>query len=294
MKPRNTDHLVSAALILFVFLVWAAPAAAVNINVPDRVYQGGVYIVILSGDDTVVSAKGLFTRRTVYFNPTDIPGTFVGLLGIDLAASPEVKTLALTLKRNNGATETMTRSITVVKGEFFVQRLTLDKKWEPDSFDEATNSRIQHEIEIAAALYATESPRRLWSEPFMMPLVGEVTGAFGLARYVNGEPSWSHTGIDFSAWTGTPVAAANDGKVALVMDMFYSGLSLFIDHGQGLYTMYFHLSDVLVTGGESVKRGQIVALVGATGRVTGAHLHFGARLNHNRVNPAELMGKRVD
>jgi murein DD-endopeptidase MepM/ murein hydrolase activator NlpD len=292
MKPRNTDHLVSAALILFVFFVWTAPASAVNIKVPDRVSQGGVYIVTLSGDDTAVSAKGLFARRTIHFNPTDVPGTFVGLLGVDLAASPEVKTLAVTIKRSNGATETMTRSITVVKGKFFVQRLTLDEKWV--SFDDATLKRIQHEAEISTALYATESPRRLWSEPFMMPLVGEITTAFGLTRYINSQPPYSHEGIDISAVTGTPIVAANDGKVALVMDRYLSGLSLFIDHGQGLYTVYFHLSDVLVTGGESVKRGQMIALVGATGRVTGAHLHFGARLNYNRVNPAELMGKRVD
>jgi murein DD-endopeptidase MepM/ murein hydrolase activator NlpD len=288
MKPRSTGRLIVAAMIL---LSVAAPAAAVNVNVPERVLQGGVYVVTLSGDDTVVSAKGLFARRTVYFNSTGVPGRFVGLLGVDLAASPEVKTLAVTLKRSNGTTETETRSVTVVKGNFSVQHLTMDEKWV--SYDEATLKRIQHENEVATALYTTESPRRLWSEPFMMPLVGEVTGAFGLARYVNGKPSWSHTGIDLSAVTGTPVAAANDGKVALVMDMYLTGLSLFIDHGQGLYTMYFHLSDVLVTEGESVKRGQTIALVGATGRVTGAHLHFGARLNYNKVNPAELVGLPV-
>jgi hypothetical protein len=290
MKILRTGRLIYSALILF---LWAMPAAAVNIDVPDRVYQGGVYLVTLSGDDTVVWAKGLFARRTAYFNPTGVPGKFVGLLGVDLAASPEVKTLAVTIKRSNGATETMTHSITVVKGNFFVQRLTLDKKWESESFDEATRKRVDHETEIITTLFATESPRRLWSEPFMMPLVGGITGSFGMARYINGEPSSSHTGIDLSAVTGTPVAAANDGKVALVMDMFYSGLSVFVDHGQGLYTMYFHLSDVLVTEGESVKRGQTIALVGATGRVTGAHLHFGARLNYNKVNPAELISLPV-
>jgi hypothetical protein len=289
MKPLKNCLLAAIALMP---LIWTAPAPAVNIDAPGRVFQGGIYLVTLSGDGTVTSARGLFSRRSVYFNPTGVPGTFVGLLGIDIAASPEVKTLAVTLKKSNGTIETLTRSVTVVKGDFTVQHLTMDDKWL--SYDKATLKRIQHENEVATALYATESPKRLWSEPFAMPLVGRISGSFGLGRYINGEPSSSHSGIDIAAVTGTPVLAANDGTVALVMDMFFSGLSLFIDHGQGLYTMYFHLSDVLVTERESVKRGQIIARVGATGRVTGAHLHFGARLNYNKVNPAELMGKRLN
>jgi hypothetical protein len=288
MKHRRTGLVAAAVLIS---LAWSAPAGAVNVDFPDRVTQGEVYLVTISGDDTVASARGLFAGRSVYFNPTGVAGTFAGLIGVDLAASPEVKILALTIKKNDGATETMTRSITVVKGNFSVQRLTVDDKWV--SPDEATCKRIQHENEIVTALYATESRRKLWSGPFMMPLIGEITGSFGLTRYINGSPSSSHNGIDIAAVTGTPVVAANDGRVALVMDMFYSGLSLFVDHGQGLYTMYFHLSDILVTGGEDVKRGQMIGLVGATGRVTGAHLHFGARLNYNKINPADLVGKRL-
>jgi murein DD-endopeptidase MepM/ murein hydrolase activator NlpD len=126
----------------------------------------------------------------------------------------------------------------------------------------------------------------------MMPLIGPITGGFGLIRYINGDPSSSHAGLDIGAVSGTQVLAANDGKVALVMDMFFSGLSLFIDHGQGLYTMYFHLSDVLVKEGDVVKRGEKIALVGATGRVTGPHLHFAVRLNTNKVNPYGLVDKR--
>ncbi|MBN2224628.1 MAG: M23 family metallopeptidase [Deltaproteobacteria bacterium] len=279
--------------VVLIPLVFATVTAAVNIDVPGRVTQGGIYVVTLSGDDTVMSARGIFARRNVHFNPTGVSGSFTGLLGVDLSASPEVRTLVVTVKKSNGITETLTRSITITRGDFSVQRLTMDEKW-ANKPDEATLKRIERETGVVTALYATETPRRLWSEAFMMPLIGGITGAFGLARYINGKPSSPHSGIDIAAVTGTPVVAANDGTVALVMDMYYSGLSLFIDHGQGLYTMYFHLSDVLVTGGESVKRGQAIARVGATGRVTGAHLHFGARLNYNKVNPAELMGKRID
>ncbi len=287
MKARR----LPAVCALFIICGLLSPSAgAANIDCPDRMAQGGICPIIVSGDDTVSSVTGAFGKRHIYFNPTGTPGTFRGLLGVDLAAEPEMKLLIITTKKVNGTGEIDTKNITVKPGDFSVQRLTLDKKWEV--FDDKTRERIQHENKIASALYSTETPKRLWEEPFMMPLIGRITTGFGLIRYINGDPSTSHAGLDIGAISGTQVLAANDGRVALVMDMFFSGLSLFIDHGQGLYTTYFHLSDVLVKEGDIVKRGQKIALVGATGRVTGPHLHFAVRLNSNKVNPYDLVDKQ--
>jgi murein DD-endopeptidase MepM/ murein hydrolase activator NlpD len=279
------NSLFTAALILLT--VGTPIARAADINCPDRVLQGGIYLVTVTGAHDVSSVRGVFAKKSVYFNPTPSGTTFTGIMGVDVSATPEVKLFVVTLKKADGTKEIVTKNVTVRPGNFPVQRLTLDEKWE--RLDEKTLARIQHENKVVSALYATETPTRLWTGPFVLPLVGEVTGTFGLSRYINGEPRGPHTGLDISAVTGTPVAASNDGKVALVMDMFYSGLSLFIDHGQGLYTMYFHLSEVLVSEGDAVKKGDTIALVGATGRVTGAHLHFGVRLNTNRVNPTDLV-----
>jgi len=156
------------------------------------------------------------------------------------------------------------------------------------TYDEATTERILRENREMRAVIRRETPARLWSEPFIVPCAGPISGRFGLTRYFNGKRSFPHTGIDISANTGETVAAANDGTVALVMDSYLGGLTLLIDHGQGLYTSYCHLSGVLVKEGDPVSRGLPVALVGATGRVTGAHLHFGVFLNHHVVNPADL------
>jgi murein DD-endopeptidase MepM/ murein hydrolase activator NlpD len=135
-------------------------------------------------------------------------------------------------------------------------------------------------------LWETATATRLWRGPFRLPLDGSPRAAgFGLKRIINDEPRAPHTGADFSAPAGSPVLAANAGTVVLAEEHFFAGNSLILDHGEGLYTMYFHLQ-------ESVCLGQRVAglgRVGSTGRATGPHLHWGARLFGARINPEELL-----
>jgi murein DD-endopeptidase MepM/ murein hydrolase activator NlpD len=121
-----------------------------------------------------------------------------------------------------------------------------------------------------------------------------MAGTFGLKRTINGQPRNPHSGEDIYAPEGTTVATSNDGIVTLIGDFFFSGKSIVIDHGLGLYTMYFHLSEVRVGQGEKVSKGQTIGLVGATGRATGPHLHWGARLNGARVNPFSLVKIPLD
>ena len=144
---------------------------------------------------------------------------------------------------------------------------------------------------------------RLWGRliprRFHLPLSRPIPGAgrgghFGARRFINGEPRSPHTGIDIAAAEGTPVRAAANGLVVLVDDLFFSGKSVFIDHGDGLITMYFHLSRFSVHPGESVRRGQTIGAVGATGRATGPHLHFGARWLGARIDPHLLFEPSAD
>ena len=279
------------AALLFATLILTGHSFSFTIDLPDEVTQGGIYRVGVSGEDSIAGVSGTFLNRNIYFDPIDYPGTYSGLLGIDLNADPGLKNIHIVIERFNGTIEKKSYEIMVKKGDFKVQHLTLADKWV--HYDEETLKRIKEENRIIVALFKKETEGRLWTEPFLMPLEGRITGEFGLRRYINGEPRSSHSGIDISAVTGTPVIAANSGKAVLVMDMFFSGLSLFIDHGQGLYTMYFHLSDVLVSESDDIERGQTIALVGATGRVTGAHLHFGVRLNYNKVSPWDLVNLKV-
>ena len=129
-----------------------------------------------------------------------------------------------------------------------------------------------------------------WRKGFIVPVDGKVSGNFGNQRIFNGTPKSPHTGTDIAAPEGTPVKAASDGKVILSgKDYFYTGNMVIIDHGHGLQTIYAHLKEAKVKEGDTVKQGDIIGLVGKTGRATGAHLHWGASLNNVRFRPHALL-----
>ncbi len=293
MRAAKTALFFTAISVMSLQL--GLPAHPAELTCPGEIVQGEIVVIILNGaligEGDIVDAVGLFDSRRVYFNPSSRPGTFFGLLSANLTAKPGPKRLTVTVKNSDGTKEILGREITVKKGNFKTQHLTLAKKWVHYSDEDL--KRIREDNRAVGKLYRTETGDRLWSEPFIMPLTGRISGDFGLRRFINGEPRASHSGIDIVQPAGTPIAAPNDGRVALVRDMFFSGVSLFIDHGQGLYTMFFHLSEVVVTEGNDVVRGQTIAFVGATGRVTGAHLHFGVRHTGNKVSPWDLVNLKV-
>jgi len=176
---------------------------------------------------------------------------------------------------------------------FTVQRLTVPP--EMADLDPETERRATSEAEHLQMLYRTISPERLWRGAFVRPVAGTVPpSGFGARRIINGKPRAPHGGADYSAPRGTPVVAANAGRVALVADYFFPGRLVAIDHGLGLHTLYFHLDSVAVAEGDRVDRGQTLGTVGATGRATGPHLHFGAQLGGARIDPAALLALRVN
>jgi murein DD-endopeptidase MepM/ murein hydrolase activator NlpD len=156
--------------------------------------------------------------------------------------------------------------------------------------DSLTEARIEHENELARDVghQAQETPQ-LWTLPFLRPRPSRVTSLFGSGRVFNGRVSSSHLGIDYRGSLGEPIYAANRGVVALVAEFFLAGNVVYIDHGNGLVTGYFHMSQPLVAAGDTVERGQQIGLVGSTGRVTGPHLHWSARFGALTINPANLL-----
>jgi murein DD-endopeptidase MepM/ murein hydrolase activator NlpD len=181
-------------------------------------------------------------------------------------------------------------SATVQVGRFDypVQKLTLPRhmvELSPEDLE-----RVRRENREMARLWTTEGPRR-----FALPLEAPLDplpagGRFGHRRVINGSPRSPHGGVDYPAAAGSPVLAAADGTVAMVADQFFGGNAVFVDHGDGLVSMYMHLSRVDVAEGTAVRRGQRVGAVGSTGRATGPHLHFGVRWRGARVDPALLLG----
>jgi murein DD-endopeptidase MepM/ murein hydrolase activator NlpD len=178
--------------------------------------------------------------------------------------------------------------VEVKEGHFATENLTVKKQFvEPNPEQEA---RAAEETKRLREIYDRVTPERLWDGPFRMPLVGDFKSSnFGKRRVLNGHPGSPHGGVDFPAPTGTPVHAAQKGRVVLAEELFFSGNTVIVDHGLGIYTFYCHFSEIDAKVGDEVVAGTILGKVGATGRVTGPHLHWGLEIEHARVNALELL-----
>ena len=251
--------------------------------------QGQVLVVKVKGEDQATEVKGTFLKRTIPFFREFRPGEpagYVGLLGIDMQDEPGTYELAVEVKQGEQAKQ-LSFNIIVAKENFLVEHLTLPK--EKVDLDEKGAARWKAEQEQVKQALAENSRLKLWHSNFVEPVNGKRTGIFGSVRIMNGKPRNPHNGEDIGAPLGADVAATNDGIVRITVDHIFSGKGVFVDHGLGFYTMYFHLSDILVKDGDLVTAGQIIGKVGATGRATGPHLHWGVKLNGARVNPYSLL-----
>lgn len=151
------------------------------------------------------------------------------------------------------------------------------------------SDRIQRELNEAVAIYSKTSPTIYFKDKFDKPMNSLITSQFGNARLYNGSLQGYHSGIDFRAAVGTPIKAVNDGYVRLAKDRYYAGKSVIMDHGAGIYSKYYHMSELKVKEGDFVRKGQIIGLSGSTGRVTGPHLHFEIGINNISVNPLQFI-----
>jgi len=154
---------------------------------------------------------------------------------------------------------------------------------------DAVKKRTSQEYAQAMKIYNTITPKNYVSTPFIVPMQSKITSDFGKARVYNDTLKGYHSGTDFRAEIGTSVIASNDGVVVLAKDRFYAGNSIIIDHGEGIYTCYYHLSAFKVKKGDLVKKAQVIGLSGDTGRITGPHLHFSARVGGIQVDPLQLI-----
>lgn len=179
-------------------------------------------------------------------------------------------------------------TITIKPGNYKKEQITLldSSKLKPDT---KNTKRIAKERDEAVAIYATFNKKRYWNGSFAYPVGDIVTSPFGTARVFNNEVKSFHSGTDFRAPTGTPIYATNHGVVVLAKERFLAGNSVIIDHGEGIYSTYFHCSKILVQVGQVVQKGEKIALSGATGRVSGAHLHFGIVVYGTLVDPLDFI-----
>jgi murein DD-endopeptidase MepM/ murein hydrolase activator NlpD len=230
------------------------------------------------------SVEGKFRNKKIYFNP--IKDSFKAVLGIDLLTKPGTYDLDISI---NGTI--ISRAVKVVKKAYPVQKLTLPK--DMVELSPENEARVEREQIKVAAIWPNDT-ERVWTGDFINPREGKIVTKFGVRRVINKIPKNPHSGIDVEAKEGEEVYAPNNGIAVLVDEQFFSGKSLILDHGQGIYTMFFHLSKILITPGQQVNKGDVIALVGSTGRSTGAHLHWGVRIQGARVDPLELIRLKLE
>jgi murein DD-endopeptidase MepM/ murein hydrolase activator NlpD len=233
------------------------------------------------------------TAVTVLWSGHEVPFVRSGdrwltIVGVDLDSRPGDHAVDVTFAYEDGHARVVREPVIVNAGQYPTTELQVEERYVELSPED--QARADREAAETSAIYDTFTPQRYWSEPFEVPVHGAKDGRnFGHRRVFNGQPRAPHSGADLRAGTGTPIYAANRGRVVLAKSLFFSGNAVYIDHGYGLFTTYLHLSEIDVKVGDVVERGQQLGLAGATGRVTGPHLHWGVRLLDARVDPFSLV-----
>lgn len=253
--------------------------------------------------DSVVDVRGTFAEEPLHFLVAS-NGKLESLGAIPIGISDSA-VARVYVDRESGAVDTLhlllryphhppSPPVVQTRGRApGARRLRVDPRF-TRRMDSATEARIEHENDLARDVgrRAQDTPK-LWTLPFMRPRPSRVTSTFGSGRVFNGRVSSSHLGIDYRGAVGEPIYAANRGVVALVDSFFLAGNVVYIDHGDGVMTGYFHMTRQEVAVGDTVERGQEIGIVGATGRVTGPHLHWSARYGAVTIDPADLLSLRA-
>ena len=222
----------------------------------------------------------------VYAHPVNPADTLFGLIAIPFRTAPGPAKLLLSWT-NAAGDHSRTIPFRIVAGKYKTDELKVDSsRVNPNK---KNIERAQKEARKIKRVYAEGSIARLWDGEFQLPMTSDITSPFGNKRVFNGQLKSFHNGIDFRARSATPVYAANSGVVKMAENLFYSGNAVVIDHGTGIFTIYAHLSRIDVTAGQLVEKGQRLGLTGATGRVSGPHLHWGVKVKGIAVNPMQLI-----
>ena len=311
MNRSSMRRIAPAAISLLTALVAASAAAAPHpaaaqiprIDVrwePDYPVQGRLFRVIVSADraEYLREIRGSFADQPLHFRPT-ASGEFEALAAAPIEAEGELR-MPVIARWDDGASDSLTMAVPVRAGDYRMEALSVAPRYgtPPDS---ATLARMRSESararEVSRIAHTTP---RLWSDSVAHPRPTVVTSGFGDGRQFNGQVTSRHMGTDFRGAVGAPVKAAARGIVALVDEFYLGGNVIYIDHGAGLVTAYLHLSEQLVARGDTVEAGEVIGRVGATGRVTGPHLHWIARYGAISVDPLSFLdilgrpGRSVD
>ena len=265
-------------------LVLAAPGIGINVSARS-IRPGELVVLTLTLDDQAVgvTVNAFGGRMPVYRLRA---GVWQALVGIDLERKPGMYAVAVEA-RLGPAVIRGEEMLTVKPRTFATRALRVDPEFVNPP--EALLARIDGEAAFVRDVTAHSGTDRLWSEPFVRPVREPANSRFGTRSIFNGEVRRPHGGADFLSAAGTPVHAPNAGRVAAARDLFFTGNTVIIDHGMGVVSLLAHLSEMDVREGDIIEAGQVIGRVGATGRVTGPHLHWGVTVTGARVDPLSIL-----
>jgi murein DD-endopeptidase MepM/ murein hydrolase activator NlpD len=255
--------------------------------------QGSLLLAEMRSAKPLKEIKGEWAGKEVPFWRAETGAksrfsVYRALLGVDLEQAAGKYEFAVTADAQSGEKMGCSAGVAVKAGHFATESLQVEQQFVEPNPEQL--QRAQEEQKKLREILGRVTPERLWHGSFRIPLDGVTTGKnFGRRRILNGQPGSPHGGVDLPGTTGMPVHAAQRGHVVLAEELYFSGNTVLVDHGLGIYTFYGHLSEISVKVGDEVERGALLGKVGATGRATGPHLHWGLTANKARVNPLQIV-----
>lgn len=284
-------------IVFFVLLIMSFAAgseAGVTLAYPKSVPLGQAFLVRITSGSPVSNAtvewmNEKFSPEIDNWNGRNVS---LAMLGTDVLTDKPGKQKFVISAVIDGKEQKFERTVRILSKKYPVQKLTLPKKMVTPP--KKVYSKIKQDRKEVRKALASWGIHREWSMPFSRPVNGSLSSLYGMRRILNGKPKNPHRGLDFRGAKGTPVKAIADGKVVLARKHYYAGNSLYIDHGNGVISLYFHLSEFDVKEGDTVERGQVVGKIGSTGRVTGPHLHMSISVHGKLVDPKPLLEKNTD
>ena len=274
-SAQNEPNTISRAVSLSSTDVASGQAALLEIDLNQ-----------LSPAATDLKAKFRDQPIALIQHPIKSRGIYVGLVGIPLSATPQPAVIMLEWTDAAGR-QAASVPLGIIDGKYKSETLSVDSRHV--TLSKKNLARVKQEKKEIRRIFTSSSDARLWFGDFKKPLASETTSAFGTQRLFNGQHRSYHRGTDFRAKVGTPVYASNSGVVRMARNLFYSGNMVIVDHGVNIFTLYAHLSEIQVNDQQIIARGQQIGLSGATGRVSGPHLHWALKVNGVYVDPLHFL-----
>jgi murein DD-endopeptidase MepM/ murein hydrolase activator NlpD len=260
----------------------------VAVELSCRAFEPGEVMVVAIKDDSEIKDAWIrFLKRRFRMGKSETSSGLLAFIGLDLGVQSGSYDMEIFIDKVPGEREYIKKQLSVLAKEFPLKKLWVDEKFvtPPKEFHE----RIRREGEILKVIYGITTDQWLGEGFFILPSSGKAEPNFGERRIFNNKPRSSHRGIDIKVPYGTPVKASNSGRIVLASHLYYAGKTVIIDHGMGVFTLYCHFSKIRVERGKLVKKGDLIGEIGATGRVTGPHLHWSVKVLGISVDPFSIL-----